>query len=87
MLSSILSTDRAIEVNILIIRAFVKIRQLTYSYKDLSDKITKIEREHGGNISKIFKALDDLADEVEGKVDKVDMIEVKKMDEIGFKVN
>jgi len=84
MLSSILKTDKAIEMNILIVRAFVKIRQLIYSYKDLADKITKMEREYGGNISKIFKALDALAGEVENKVDKKS--DDGRVEEIGFKV-
>ena len=38
MLSSVLKSERAIEMNIIIMRAFVKIRNLIYSYKDLAQK-------------------------------------------------
>ena len=39
MLSSVLKSEKAIEINVLIMRAFVKIRKMVYSYKDLADKI------------------------------------------------
>ncbi|MCD4780241.1 MAG: ORF6N domain-containing protein [Candidatus Omnitrophica bacterium] len=44
MLSSVLNSDRAIEVNIQIMRAFVRIRQLIVSHKDLQRKIDDLEK-------------------------------------------
>lgn len=43
MPSSVLNSDKAIEINIAIMRTFVSLRQLTLNYKELSDKITEIE--------------------------------------------
>lgn len=75
MLSSVLKSKRAIEINVTIMRAFIKIRQLIYSYKDLAEKIEKIERDHGKKISKIFDILNKLMSE-----------DGKKKEEIGFRM-
>ena len=42
MLSSVLNSSRAVQVNIAIMRAFVKLRELMISHKDLSLKIKKL---------------------------------------------
>ncbi|MBU4511625.1 ORF6N domain-containing protein, partial [Patescibacteria group bacterium] len=55
MLSSVLKSERAIEMNIIIMRAFVKIRNLIYSYKDLAEKVEKMERTYNKQIGKIFE--------------------------------
>jgi hypothetical protein len=44
MLSSVLNSDRAIDMNILIMRAFVKLREMILTHKDIADKIEKLER-------------------------------------------
>lgn len=67
MLSSVLRSKRAVEVNITIMRAFVKIRNLIYSYKDLADKIARMERKYDKNIGEIFKILDNLGREENNK--------------------
>ncbi|MCG2695821.1 hypothetical protein L6248_02730, partial [Candidatus Parcubacteria bacterium] len=54
MLSSVLNSERAIEINILIMRAFVQVRKLVYSYKDLADKIRKMEMKYDGKFSEIY---------------------------------
>ena len=43
MLSSVLNSDRAIQMNILIMRAFVKMRELLATHKDLAIRIEKLE--------------------------------------------
>ena len=43
MLSSVLSSDRAVQMNILIIRAFVKLRELLAGNKELARKIEQLE--------------------------------------------
>lgn len=43
MLSSVLNSERAINVNIAIMRAFVKVREIIYSNKDLARKISELE--------------------------------------------
>src|SRR5271170_2100777 len=44
MLSSVLNSDRAIEVNIQIMRIFTKLREMMISHKDLARKIAYLER-------------------------------------------
>jgi hypothetical protein len=43
MLSGILNSDKAISVNIAIMRAFVMVRQYALTYKDLTDRLKEIE--------------------------------------------
>jgi ORF6N domain len=47
MLSSVLKSDRAIEVNIAIMRAFVRLRELLGTNKDLARKLEDLERKLG----------------------------------------
>jgi len=57
MLSSVLSSKRAVALNILIIRAFVRLPEYLATHKDLSRKLEDIERtqhEHGANIEQIY---------------------------------
>ena len=60
MLSSILRSKRAVQVNILIMRAFVKMRELMAGYKELTQKINQLERKyetHDGQIKLVFDAI------------------------------
>jgi len=43
MLSSVLNSERAIEINIAIMRAFVKMRELSLGMKNLTDKLSELE--------------------------------------------
>ena len=52
MLSGILNSDKAIDVNIAIMRAFVMIRQYALTYKELSDKLKEIE----GRFTDVYEA-------------------------------
>jgi hypothetical protein len=57
MLSSLLNSQRAIQMNILIIRTFVKIREMQASNKDLAYKIEALENqqiEHGHQLAAIY---------------------------------
>lgn len=47
MLSSVLNSERAIEVNIAIMRAFVKIREVLATHKDLADRLSELEKRMG----------------------------------------
>jgi GTP-sensing pleiotropic transcriptional regulator CodY len=58
MLSSVLNSEKAIEINISIIRAFVTMRQFTLSYSELKTKIEEIESQ----FPDIYKALNYLVD-------------------------
>jgi hypothetical protein len=57
MLSSVLKSDTAIDVNISIMRAFVLLRQHLTDYKDLKEQITKLEKEMNIKFKDINQAL------------------------------
>jgi hypothetical protein len=46
MLASVLSSERAVQVNIAIMRAFIQLRQYAASHKDLATKIGALERKY-----------------------------------------
>jgi hypothetical protein len=63
MLSSILNSDVAIEVNIRIIRVFTKLREYALTHKDILIQLSKPEKEVKGNskdIENIFIVLKEL---------------------------
>jgi hypothetical protein len=60
MLSSVLNSERAIEVNIAIMRAFVRLREILATHKDLARKLEKIEKRLGQHDEKfqiVFEAI------------------------------
>ena len=79
MLSSVLNSEKAISVNIAIIRTFVVIRQYALNYKELVSKIKKLEKKYNNNFQQIFKALDLLLTENKEQED------FKNRKRIGFK--
>jgi hypothetical protein len=63
MLSSVLRSKRAIQVNIAIMRAFVKLREILATHKDVAHKLAEIERtqeEHSEHISEIWQTIQKL---------------------------
>jgi len=65
MLSSVLNSDRAVQVNIAIMRAFVKLREIMFTHKELSQKIVALENKyqhHDKEIQGIFDAIKRLLD-------------------------
>ncbi len=77
MLSSVLNSDRAIEVNIEIMRAFVRLRKMLESHKELAQKIEKLEKKYDEQFRIVFDAIRALMTQPEPK---------KKKKEIGFHV-
>ena len=57
MLSSVLNSKRAIAVNIQIMRTFAQMRQMMLSYKDLKEKIEKMESKYDKQFHIVFQAL------------------------------
>jgi len=60
MLSSVLKSKRAIQVNIAIMRAFVKLRGILSAHKELAYKLDQLERKiekHDAEIRSIFQAI------------------------------
>jgi hypothetical protein len=60
MLSSVLNSERAVMVNIEIIRAFVRLRKLLATQKDLADKLEELERKYDGQFRVVFQAIREL---------------------------
>ena len=60
MLSSVLRSKRAARVNIAIMRAFVKLREMVSAHKELAGKLAELERRvasHDGHITSLFDAI------------------------------
>lgn len=75
MLSSVLNSERAIRVNIAIMRAFVKLRELLATHKDLARKLEELESKYDAQFRVVFEAIRELMTPPE-----------KPKKEIGFKV-
>lgn len=63
MLSSVLNSDTAIEVNIRIIRIFTKLREMLLTHKDILLKLEQLEKQvvkNSADIQMIFTALKEL---------------------------
>ena len=68
MLSSVLNSDRAIKVNIRIMRVFIKLKEWMLTHKDLARKIEDLERkfsEHDKKFLLVFEAIKQLLKEEE----------------------
>lgn len=57
MLSSVLSSSKAIEVNIQIVRAFVFLRQYALSHAELTDKLNKLESRFDQKFNDVYEAI------------------------------
>ncbi len=57
MLSGILKSKRAIEVNVEIMRSFVKLRLWLFSHKELERKLDSMEKKYDGQFKVVFEAI------------------------------
>ena len=57
MLSSVLNSDRAIKVNISIMRAFVQLRQMLATHHELAEKLKELEKKYDKRFVVVFEAL------------------------------
>jgi hypothetical protein len=57
MLSSVLRSERAVRVNIEIVRAFVRLRRLLATHADLAQRIEELERKFDGQFAIVFDAI------------------------------
>jgi hypothetical protein len=60
MLSSVLNSERAIDVNIEIMRAFVRLRQMLSAHKDLERKLAAFEKKYDDQFKIVFEAIAEL---------------------------
>src|SRR5439155_710733 len=57
MLSSVLHSRRAINVNIAIMRAFVRLREILATHKDLAQKLEELEKKYDAQFRVVFEAI------------------------------
>jgi hypothetical protein len=68
MLSSVLNSEIAIDVNIEIMRAFVMIRQWAFTHQELSEKLTALEKQHQQKFKDIDQVLTYLLQKDQAKI-------------------
>lgn len=85
MLSSVLNSDRAIEMNIIIVRAFIALKAFVIQHNDLAEELRSLRTElyerigeHDVQLSAIYDAIENLLDE------KVQNNSWKERERIGF---
>ena len=71
MLSTVLNSERAIEVNIHIMRAFVKLREMIASHKDLAKRLDELEKKYDAQFRVVFDAIRQLMAQPEPKEKKI----------------
>ena len=71
MLSSVLHSTRAIQVNIAIMRAFVKLREMLATHKDLARKLEEMEKKYDTQFKAVFDAIRQLMAPPEPKKRKI----------------
>jgi hypothetical protein len=67
MLSSVLRSKRAIMVNVEIMRAFVRLRQMLVAHADLARKLAALEKKYDAQFKVVFDAIRKLMSPPEGK--------------------
>ena len=60
MLSSVLNSRRAVQVNIEIMRAFVRLREIMATHKDLVRRLNEMERKYDAQFRVVFDAIREL---------------------------
>ena len=60
MLSSVLKSQRAVQVNIQIMRAFVRLGEMLSTHKDLARKLAALERKYDAQFKVVFDAIREL---------------------------
>ena len=71
MLSSVLHSERAIQVNIAIMRAFVQLREMIGSNKGLARRLNELEKKYDSQFRVVFEAIRELMTEPEPKVKRI----------------
>ena len=79
MLSSVLGSDRAVKVNIEIMRAFNRLRQFMLSHKELAAKLESLERRYDAQFKVVFNSIREL---INAKPKTIEVPRKKKL--IGF---
>jgi len=81
MLSTVLNSEKAIAVNLSIMRTFVLVRRHSLTFKDLQSKLLQLEEKYNKNFEEIYQALNLLINS------KAQQDEQAAREPIGFKTN
>ncbi|MGZ4023121.1 MAG: ORF6N domain-containing protein, partial [Flavisolibacter sp.] len=57
MLASVLRSEKAVKMNIAIIRAFIALREMALNYKELSQKLNDLEKKYDSQFKEVFDIL------------------------------
>ncbi len=82
MLASVLKSERAVQMNIAIVRASIALRQFALNYKDLTEQINEIRKNvtnHSDQLKQIYNAIEYLLNDKAKQKDWIDR------ERIGFK--
>ncbi|MDD5097453.1 MAG: ORF6N domain-containing protein [Candidatus Omnitrophica bacterium] len=83
MLSGVVNSDKAINMNIAIMRAFVDVRKILLKQGNINEQLTEIKErigEHDVQLNELYDAMENLIDE------KIAQIKWKDRERIGFKI-
>ena len=78
MLSSVLRSKRAVRVNIEIMRAFVRLRQILASHKELARKLEELEKKYDAQFKVVFDAIRELMTPPEPKRRRIEFLPGQK---------
>ncbi len=76
MLSSVLNSETAIDINISIIRAFVLLRAFALSYQELQEKLIALEKKHNQKFTDIDQVLNYLIQKEQQKIQQTERKQV-----------
>lgn len=79
MLSTVLKSERAVQANIAIMRAFVKLREMIASHKDLAKRLDELEAKYDGQFKVVFDAIRALVAQPEPKQKKIGFIRERQV--------
>ena len=71
MLSSVLRSKRAVQVNVEIMRAFVRLRRLLASHEELRDRLDELEKKCDEKFGVVFEAIKQLMALPQGKGSRI----------------
>lgn len=84
MLASILKSDKAVQMNIAIVRAFIALRKFAIQYADIIEQLKELKDKvgnHDAQLNQIYDAIENLLDE------KTEQKKWEERERIGFKIN
>ncbi len=79
MLAGVLRSEKAVKVNIAIVRAFIALREMAMHYKELAQKIEELEKKYNKQFGDIYQALNLLLEERDEETEQ------RNREPIGFK--